>query len=79
MKTSQYFKFAMKRPDRVGIKFEWIEEVIQKPIKKEIQKDDRIRLWGKIKEAGNKYLRVILLEDKETVHNAFFDRDFQEE
>jgi len=69
----------MKRPDRVGIKFEWIEEVIQKPIKKEIQKDDRIRLWGKIKEAGNKYLRVILLEDKETVHNAFFDRDFQEE
>ena len=79
MKTSQYFKFAMKRPDRVGIKFEWIEEVIQKPIKKEIQKDDRIRLWGKIKEAGNKYLRVILLEDKETVHKAFFDRDFQEE
>ena len=30
-----------------------------------------------IKEEG-KYLRVILLEDEETVHNAFFDRGFKE-
>ena len=27
---------------------------------------------------GNRALRVILLEDGETVHNAFFDRDFEE-
>jgi hypothetical protein len=26
-----------------------------------------------------KYLRIILLEDGETVHNAFFDRNFKEE
>jgi hypothetical protein len=25
----------------------------------------------------SKYLRVVLLADGETVHNAFFDRDFQ--
>jgi len=25
----------------------------------------------------NRYLRVILLEDGETVHNAFFDRGFK--
>ncbi len=25
-----------------------------------------------------KYLSVILLEDEETVHNAFFDRGFKE-
>ena len=25
-----------------------------------------------------KYLRVIFLSDGETVHNAFFDRDFKE-
>jgi hypothetical protein len=25
-----------------------------------------------------KYLRVILLEDGETVHNAFFDRSYKE-
>lgn len=36
-------------------------------------------MWAKIKEADNKYLRVILLEDNETVHNAFFDRTFKEE
>jgi len=27
----------------------------------------------------NKILRVVLLEDGETVHNAFFDRSFREE
>jgi hypothetical protein len=39
--------------------------------------DGRIRKWGKILETG-KYLRVILLEDGETVHNAFFDRSYKE-
>jgi hypothetical protein len=29
-----------------------------------------------IPEMENRYLRVILLEDGETVHNAFFDRRF---
>lgn len=43
-----------------------------------VQGDGRIRKWKYINEAG-KYLRVILLEDGETVHNAFFDRDFKEE
>lgn len=47
------------------------------PVKTEIQSDGRIRKWGKIHETG-KYLRVILLEDNETVHNAFFDRSFKE-
>ena len=34
--------------------------------------------WRYIQEAG-KYLRVILLEDGETVHNAVFDRSYKEE
>jgi hypothetical protein len=29
-------------------------------------------------EMENRILRVILLEDGETVHNAFFDRNFKE-
>jgi hypothetical protein len=44
-----------------------------------VQADGRIRRWGNIPEAGGKYLRVVLLEDGETVHNAFFDRRFREE
>ncbi len=31
---------------------------------------------AKIAEMDNRYLRVVLLEDNETVHNAFFDRGF---
>ena len=77
MKTTQYFKYTRNRPDRSLIKEEWIESVIERPDKVEIQTDGRIRKWGKISEAG-KYLRVILLEDGETVHNAFFDRSFKE-
>lgn len=43
----------------------------------EKQSDGRIRKWAWIPEAG-KYIRVILLEDGETVHNAFFDRSYKE-
>jgi hypothetical protein len=54
------------------------EFVIENPEKTVIQSDGRIRKWSKITEA-NKYLRVILLEDGVTVHNAFFDRSYKEE
>jgi len=78
MKTTQYFDYTSKRPDRAQIKEDWIKSVIEKPEKVEIQSDGRIRKWAKISEAG-KYLRVILLEDGETIHNAFFDRSYKEE
>jgi len=35
-------------------------------------------MWGKVGEAEDQFLRVILLSDGETVHNAFFDRNFKE-
>ena len=78
MKTTQYFDYTRKRPDRNQIKEEWIKAVIDNPEKVQIQSDGRIRKWARISEAG-KYLRVILLEDGETVHNAFFDRSYKEE
>ena len=78
MKTTQYFDYTRERPDRAKIKEDWIKSVITEPEKVEIQSDGRIRKWAKISEAG-KYLRVILLEDGETVHNAFFDRSYKEE
>lgn len=77
MKTTQYFEFTRKRQDRARISVAWIKLVIEKPEKVEIQSDGRIRKWAKIPETG-KYLRVILLEDGETVHNAFFDRSYKE-
>jgi hypothetical protein len=77
VKTTEYFKYMRKRPDRATILDEWITRVIQSPQKTEIQSDGRFRRWGWIKEE-DKFLRVILLEDGETVHNAFFDRSLKE-
>ena len=77
MKTTQYFDAIRSRPDRAKITDEWILNVMQDPVHEEIQEDGRIRRWGRISEAGDKYLRVILLPDGETVHNAFFDRRFK--
>ena len=78
MKTTQYFDYTRKRPDRALIKEDWIKAVIENPVKVETQSDGRIRKWAKIPEAG-KYLRIVLLKDGETVHNAFFDRSYKEE
>ncbi len=77
MKATDYFLARWIEPDRAWIKQEWIERVIHFPVSEVIQNDGRIRKWGKIAEANNRYLRVVLLEDGETVHNAFFDRRFK--
>jgi len=77
MKFTQYFLFVRQRPDRAIIKEEWILETINNPLKTVRQSDGRIRKWKFIEEVG-KHLRVILLEDGETIHNAFFDRNFKE-
>lgn len=78
MKTTEYFKAIRKRADRKIISDEWIERVMAKPISQVVQQDGRIRRWGRIREMDNRVLRVVLLADGETVHNAFFDRTFRE-
>jgi len=55
---------------------EYIEETVKNADYTEVQSDGRIRKWKKIKEQG-KFLRVILLSDGVTIHNAFFDRRFK--
>lgn len=79
MKFTLYFEAMRSRPDRAGIKIEWIQQAIDHPARETIQADGRIRRWARITEAENKPLRVILLPDGETVHNAFFDRRFSDE
>jgi hypothetical protein len=56
---------------------DWIEYVVSHPTKEFIQEDGRVRRGASIKEAEGRYLRVVLLEDGETIHNAFFDRSFK--
>jgi hypothetical protein len=76
MKTAACFAATRQRPDRHDILDEWIVRVVRDPLKEVVQSDGRIRRWAPIVEAGGRILRVVLLEDGETVHNAFFDRGF---
>jgi hypothetical protein len=77
VKFTKYFESMRTRPDRASIKLEWIESVVTNPTKETSQADGRIRRWASIPEMDGRYLRVILLEDGETVHNAFFDRSYK--
>jgi hypothetical protein len=77
VKTTKYFDSIRVRPDRAQIKNEWIQYVMDNPESIVTQEDGRIKLWASIPEAEDRFLRVILLEDRETVHNAFFDRRYK--
>jgi hypothetical protein len=76
VKTTAYFinEVMRKRP---YLTIEMCIMVLKNPYKKEVQPDGRIRFWGRIEEHGGRYLRVVTLEDGETIHNAFFDRGFK--
>jgi hypothetical protein len=74
MKFTQYFLTTRQRPDRAPIKLEWIERTVLHPEREQVQEDGRIRRWTRIPEADERWLRVVLLADGETIHNAFFDR-----
>ena len=54
---------------------EWIRHVVSNPVREQTQADGRIRRWAPIPEM-DRYLRVVLLPDGETIRNAFFDRRF---
>lgn len=72
------YRLAYAATDRIELQSgEWILRAVEHPVREVIQKDGRIRRWAQIDEMDGRYLRVILLPDRETVHNAFFDRTFE--
>jgi len=77
VKSTAYFKEMYRRPDRAMVRREWIQRTIAAPLREHVQSDGRIRRWAAIPEAEGRFLRVVLLPDGETVHNAFFDRRFR--
>lgn len=77
VKTTDYFDAIRCRPDRRAIRDEWILRAISNPLREYRQRDGKIRRWTHVPEAGGRYLRVVLLEDGGTVHNAFFDRRYE--
>jgi hypothetical protein len=73
---TEYFEKEVLRK-RSYLKKEWCIRVLENPIRSEPQENNRFRFWGELPELEGRYLRVITLEDKVTVHNAFPDRRFK--
>lgn len=62
MKTTAYFRDSVmtRRP---YLQMAWIEQVVQNPVRIEVQENGRIRYWAYIEELG-KYLRIIVEPDR---------------
>ena len=81
MKTTHYFEEQVRRK-RPYIDPESCLAVIASHLRTERQPDGRLRFWGRITlpgEATSRILRVVTLEDGETIHNAFLDRRYRED
>jgi len=81
LKTTRYFEEQVLRK-RPYIQRSWCVDTIIAPLRRQIQADGRVRYWGQIAVPGElepRFLRVVTLEDGETIHNAFFDRNFRED
>jgi hypothetical protein len=75
MKTTRYFEEQVLRKRRY-LKRSWCEQALCEPAYYEAQDEDgRMRFWIFVPEIGC-FLRVVTLEDGETVHNAFADPGF---
>lgn len=71
-----YFEKQVLRK-RPYLKKEWCVRVVQNPLRVEEQEGNRYRFWGIVDELEGRVLRVVTLEDKRTIHNAFPDRRFR--
>jgi hypothetical protein len=60
----------------------WCAAALTTPLRRETRADRRFRHWIEVEDARDgklRILRVVTLEDGETVHNAFFDRNFMKD
>ena len=71
---TRYFAFDVL-PRRPYLDPLEIRRIVAQPQRRIVQADGRIRLYGFSESLGS-YLRVVLLSDGETVHNAFTDEGF---
>ena len=81
MEFTRYFAEQVLRK-RPYLQPAWFAAVLHAPLRRSVQPDGRIRFWGRVvdpRDGKVRILRLVTLEDGQTVHNAFFDRDFQED
>ena len=75
-RTAYFANEVMLRQDRLRITAEMILDVLATPVRTQRQVDGRYRHWGWSRDL-DRWLRVVTLDDGETVHNAFLDRRFE--
>jgi hypothetical protein len=81
MKTTRYFAEQVLRK-RPYLPTEEFVAILATPIRRSVQTDGRIRHWGQVTDPRNgqpRVLRIVTLDDGETIHNAFFDRGYRED
>ena len=81
MSTTRYFDEQVLRK-RPYLTIEMCRAVLAAPLRTVVQGDGRVRHWGAVILPGEeeaRILRVVTLEDGETIHNAFLDRDYRED
>jgi len=74
--TDYFINEALRK--RPYLTKEMCVRVVEAPKKMEPQSKKRFRFWAKVEELGDRYIRVVTLENKKTIHNAFLDRGFKE-
>jgi hypothetical protein len=74
VKTTAHFEQIIRQ--RQQINREWCERIARNPSRTAKTPRGRIICWGWVEEL-NHYLRVILLEDGETLHTAMIDSGFK--
>ena len=77
LRFTPYFEQVVLRK-RPYLRPEWCAYVIENAVYSEPQENNRWRFWAQIPELGGRYLRVVTLDDKITLHNAFPDRGFRQ-
>jgi hypothetical protein len=77
MKLSRHYieDVQSKRP---YLTLDILEDIIKNPVKTELQADKRMKIWG-CSNLYDKFIRIVIDSDKETIITAFFDRNFKQE
>ena len=75
-RRTAYFELdvQVRRPYVTIAVCEW---TVQNHAFRAVQDDGRVRYWAKPTELGGKWFWVVLMDDDDTLHNAFIDRAFK--
>jgi hypothetical protein len=81
MKTTRYFAEQVLRK-RPYLSTKQFGAILTAPLRRSVQSDGRVRYWRQVtdpRDGQRRVLRIVTLDDDETIHNAFFDRGYRED